>query len=54
MLSKLWHTEPGQTHDTRTDRRLKTEGHKILSNDVFYFSTVIIGRLNYHFRQLNV
>ena len=32
------------THtDTRTDKSLKTEGPKILSNDIFYFRTVIIG-----------
>ena len=30
------------TH-TRTDKSLKTEGPKILSNDIFYFRTVIIG-----------
>ena len=35
-----------QTHrhtDTGTDKSLKTEGPKILSNDMFYFKTVIIG-----------
>ena len=33
----------GQT-DTRMDRqKLKTEGPKILSNDIFFFRTVIIG-----------
>ena len=35
-----------QTHrhtDTGTDKSLKTEGPKILSNDIFYFRTVIIG-----------
>ena len=35
-----------QTHrhtDTWTDKILKTEGPKILSNDIFYFRTVIIG-----------
>ena len=32
------------THtDTWTDKSLKTEGPKILSNDIFYFRTVIIG-----------
>ena len=31
-----------QTH-TGTDKSLKTEGPKILSNDIFYFRTVIIG-----------
>ena len=31
------------THATRTDKSLKTEGPKILSNDIFYFRTVIIG-----------
>ena len=30
------------TH-TGTDKSLKTEGPKILSNDIFYFRTVIIG-----------
>ena len=30
------------TH-TRTDKSLKTEGPMILSNDIFYFGTVIIG-----------
>ena len=30
------------TH-TRTDKSLKTEEPKILSNDIFYFRTVIIG-----------
>ena len=29
--------------DTGTDKSLKTEGPKILSNDIFYFKTVIIG-----------
>ena len=35
-----------QTHrhtGTWTDKSLKTEGPKILSNDIFYFRTVIIG-----------
>ena len=35
-----------QTHTdthTGTDKSLKTEGPKILSNDIFYFMTVIIG-----------
>ena len=27
----------------RTDKSLKTEGPMILSNDIFYFKTVIIG-----------
>ena len=31
-----------QTH-TWTDKSLKTEGIKILSNYIFYFKTVIIG-----------
>ena len=31
-----------QTHATWTDKSLKTEGPKILSNDIFYFRTVII------------
>ena len=29
--------------DRRTDKSLKTEGPKILSDDIFYFRTVIIG-----------
>ena len=29
--------------DTWTDKSLKTEGPIILSNDIFYFRTVIIG-----------
>ena len=36
----------GQTHrhtDTWTDKSLKTEGPKILSNYIFYFRTMIIG-----------
>ena len=36
-------TELGQTYDKRTDKSLKTEGPKILSNDFFYFRTVIFG-----------
>ena len=28
---------------TQTDRKVKTEGSRILSNDIFYFRTVIIG-----------
>ena len=33
-----------ETHtDTWTYKSLKTEGPKILSNDIFYFRTVIIG-----------
>ena len=31
-----------QTHG-QTDRQIKTEGPKILSNDIFYFRTVIFG-----------
>ena len=31
------------TPDGRTDKSLKTEGPKILSNHIFYFRTVIIG-----------
>ena len=27
----------------QTDRKVKTEGTKILSNDIFYFKIVIIG-----------
>ena len=29
--------------DTRTDKKVKTEEPKILSNDIFYFKTVNIG-----------
>ena len=29
--------------ETRTDKSLKSEGPKIMSNDMFYFRTVIIG-----------
>ena len=38
-------TDTLQTHGRRTDKSLKTEGPKtkILSNDIFYFMTVIIG-----------
>ena len=48
MQSKQWRTERGQTNrhtDTRhMDRqKVKTEGLMILSNDIFYFKTVIIG-----------
>ena len=54
VWSKLWRTACGQTDtqtDTQThrhtgtwtDKSLKTEGPKILSNDIFYFRTVIIG-----------
>ena len=32
-----------QTHVTRTDKSLKTEGPKILLNYIFSFKTVIIG-----------
>ena len=35
-------SEHRQTH-TRTDKSLKTEGPMILSIDIFYFKTVIIG-----------
>ena len=40
-----------QTHrhtDTGTHKSLKTEGPKILANDIFYFRTVIIGGPIYH------
>ena len=57
MFNKLFHTflsviienkADRQTHrntyrHTHTDKKVKTEGPKILSNDVFYFKTVIIG-----------
>ena len=32
-----------QTHAERTDKSLKTKVPVILSNDIFYFKTVIIG-----------
>ena len=35
--SILYHTERGQI-----DRKVKTEGPKILSNDIFYFKTPIL------------
>ena len=40
--------QPAERHtdrqtDTWTDKSLKTEGPKILLNDIFYFRTVIIG-----------
>ena len=36
--------QPADRHtDTWTDKSLKTEGPKILLNDIFYFRTVIIG-----------
>ena len=38
-----------QTHATRTDKRVKTEGPMILSNDIFYFKTVIIGGQIQHY-----
>ena len=34
-----------QTHGRRTDKSLKTEEPKILSNDIYYFKIVIIGGL---------
>ena len=49
LWSNLWRTECGQTDthtsqkQTQTDKKLKTEGTKILSNDIFYPKTVIIG-----------
>ena len=45
----MWPTERGQTHrqtHARTDKRVKTERHMILSNDIFWFKTVIIGGPN--------
>ena len=54
MIKTLAYREDRQT-DTHTDRQtdrhtytgtdksLKTEGPKIMSNDIFYFRTVIIG-----------
>ena len=36
-------TDTRQTHGRRTDKSLKTEGPMILSIDIFYFKTVIIG-----------
>ena len=32
-----------QTHGRRTDKSLKAEGPMVLSIDIFYFKTVIIG-----------
>ena len=32
-----------QTHATRTGKKVKTEGPKMLSNHIVYFKTVIIG-----------
>ena len=54
MISNLWRTDWTQTNrhtethiDTHTDRqKRKTERPKILSNDIFYFKTVIIGGYN--------
>ena len=47
VRSKLWRTACGQTDGQtdvrRTDKSLKTEGPMILSIDIFYFKTVIIG-----------
>ena len=42
--------------DTGTDKSLKTEGPKILSHDIFYFRTVIIGgpKTDYSFRDIHV
>ena len=37
------HRQTDRHTDTWTDKSLKTEGPKILSNDIFYFRTVIIG-----------
>ena len=37
------HTHTHTHTHTGTDKSLKTEGPKILSNDIFYFRTVIIG-----------
>ena len=31
-----------QTNATRTDKKVKTEGRKILPNDIFFFRTPII------------
>ena len=57
MWSKLWPTERGQTHrhtpHALTDKKVKTEGPKILSNDIFYFRTVIIGGpINYKHKNI--
>ena len=46
VWSKLWRTACAQTDgqtDGRTDKSLKTEGPMLLSIDIFYFKTVIIG-----------
>ena len=37
--------------DTQTDKKVKTERPKILSNDIFYFKTVIIGGLIQHWKK---
>ena len=37
------HRHTDRDTDTWTDKSLKTEGPKILSNDIFHFRTVIIG-----------
>ena len=36
-------TDTHRHTDTGTDKSLKTEGPKILSNDIFYFRTMIFG-----------
>ena len=36
-------TDTRQTHGRRTNKSLKTEGPMILTIDIFYFKTVIIG-----------
>ena len=46
MWSKLWRTERGQIDwqtDGQTDKSKNWGTSKILSNDIFYFKTVIIG-----------
>ena len=52
MRSNLWHTECGQT-DGQTDRKVKTERPMILSNDIFYFKTVIIGSSKKKFNNID-
>ena len=39
-MIKQTHTQ--HSHSTLTDKKVKTEGSKILSNYIFYFRTVII------------
>ena len=40
--------------DTRTDKKVKTEGPKVLSNYIFYFKTVIGGPISVIYRDFCV